>query len=210
MYSSAERSTDSIVLIPEILEEYSIKGEYTFINVTDADNEDDYSMLEQYMSRHTDSIVLMVTALGSGPTQRFVQYLQSRGYTNYLVLNSFSTLDSSTLNQSRVLRVLPRDGSNALLFKALLDRVSTDHRLLLVDPDNIWATSLAAIIQTVVPDIQTYSLDDVVDSTAALPEGTLSIVALAEPTLPRLMQILPSRSSDVQLLILGETYRRYW
>lgn len=152
----------------------------------------------------------MVTALGSGPTQRFVQYLQSRGYTNYLVLNSFSTLDSSTLNQSRVLRVLPRDGSNALLFKALLDRVSTDHRLLLVDPDNIWATSLAAIIQTVVPDIQTYSLDDVVDSTAALPEGTLSIVALAEPTLPRLMQILPSRSSDVQLLILGETYRRYW
>jgi len=51
LYSSAERSTDSIVLIPEILEEYSIKGEYTFINVTDADNEDDYSMLEQYMSR---------------------------------------------------------------------------------------------------------------------------------------------------------------
>lgn len=152
----------------------------------------------------------MVTALGSGPTQRFVQYLQSRGYTNYLVLNSFSTLDSSTLNQSRVLRVLPRDGSNALLFKALLDRVSTDHRLLLVDPDNIWATSLAAIIQTVVSDIQTYSLDDVVDGTAALPEGTLSIVALAEPALPRLMQILSSRSSDVQLLILGETYRRYW
>lgn len=146
----------------------------------------------------------MVTALGSGPTQRFVQYLQSRGYTNYLVLNSFSTLDSSTLNQSRVLRVLPRDGSNALLFKALLDRVSADHRLLLVDPDNIW------IIQTVVPGIQTYSLDDVVDGTAALPEGTFSIVALAEPALPRLMQILPSRSSDVQLLILGETYRRYW
>lgn len=51
LYSSAERSTESIVLIPEILEEYSIKGEYTFINVTDADNEDDYSMLEQYMSR---------------------------------------------------------------------------------------------------------------------------------------------------------------
>ena len=65
LYSSAERSTDSIVLIPEILEEYSIKGEYTFINVTDADNEDDYSMLEQYMSRHTDSIVRMVTALGT-------------------------------------------------------------------------------------------------------------------------------------------------
>lgn len=203
-YASAERSTDSIVLIPEILEEYAIKGEYTFINVTNEENEDDYTALEEYMQGHTDEIVLIVTALGSGPTTRFVQYLDSREYTNYLVLNSFSTLDNDTLNQARVLRVLPRDGSNALLYKALLDRVTTDHKVLLLDPGNIWATSLAEDLQRVIPDIETYNVDDVVDGTVTLPDGTLSIVGLAEPILPTLMDILPSRSSDVRLLILGD------
>lgn len=203
-YASAERSVDSIVLIPEILDEYSIRGEYTFINVTDSENVDDYTALEEYMSRYTDSIILIVTALGSGPTQRVVQYLDSRGYTNYLMLNSFSTLDSEVLNQSRVMRVLPRDGSNVLLFKAMMDRVSTDWRLLLVDEDNIWATGLADEIEIVIPNILRYSLDDIVDGSVQLPQGSMSIIALAEPALPRLMEVLPSRSNDVRLLLLGD------
>jgi len=208
LYSSlsetSERSPDSLELIPLILEEFGIRGQYEFINVTNDSNDLSLDELDEYMSSHLKDIVLLVSALGSDLIYSTVQYLDSRGYTNYLMLNSFSTLDNAVLNRPRVVRVVPRDGTNALLFKALLDRVNADRRLLLVDESNRWARGLANSIQSVTNDITRYNLRDLVNGTAALPSGTLSIIALASPAIPSLFSILPQRTSDVRLLLLGD------
>lgn len=203
---SSERSRESVELIPLVLDEFGIRGQYYFINVTDdnGNGEIDLDDLEEFMSSHRRDIVLLVSALGSDLTYSTVQYLDSRGYTNYLMLNSFSTLDNAVLNRPRVVRVVPRDGTNALLFKALLDRVNADRRLLLVDESNRWARGLANSIQSVTNDITRYNLRDLVNGTAALPSGTLSIIALAEPATPLLMQLLSRRTADVRQVLLGD------
>lgn len=201
---TAERSPESKELIPLILEEFGIRGQYEFINVTNDRNDLSLDVLDDYMSSHLKDIVLLVNALGSDLLYSTVMYLDARGYTNYLALNSFSTLDNAVLNHPRVIRIVPRDGSNALLFKALLDSVTTDHRLLLVDELDKWAVGLADSIQSVTSNITRYDLGDLVDGTVTLPQGTLSIIALASPAIPSLFSILPQRTVDVRLLLLGD------
>lgn len=209
MYSTlsetAERSPESIQLIPLILEEYGIKGRYHFINVTDSNNIPDQTRLENFMRQHTDDVVLLVSSLGSDLTYATSEYLQNRGYTNYLILNCASTVSNSVLDQPRVIRIIPRDGSNALLYKAVFNSVQAVNRVLLVDETNSWARELANDIQAVIPNIVRYNINSIINGTVQLPQGSMSIITLADPAMGRLLQILPQRTPDVRLVLLGES-----
>lgn len=203
--AAPERSAESLQLIPDILAEYGISGQYTYINVTDRQNRLNLNILFEYMDDHEDDVVLLVNALGSELLYDVAAFLRQEEYTNYLILNSASTLDDVVLDDPRVVRIVPRDGVNALFFKELIVRVPADNRVLIVDENDKWAEQLASYIQEVTPNMIRYDIADLLDGTTSLPLGTMTIVTLADPSIPAMMKILPSRSNDVKLLLLGES-----
>lgn len=203
--AAPERSVESLQLIPDILAEYGISGQYTYINVTDKQNRLNLNTLFEYMDDHEDDVVLLVNALGSELLYDVAAFLRQEEYTNYLILNSASTLDDVVLDDPRVVRIVPRDGVNALFFKELIVRVPADNRVLIVDENDKWAEQLASYIQEVTPNMIRYDIADLLDGTTSLPLGTMAIVTLADPSIPAMMKILPSRSNDVKLLLLGES-----
>lgn len=203
--AAPERSVESLQLIPDILAEYGISGQYTYINVTDRQNRLNLNTLFEYMDDHEDDVVLLVNALGSELLYDVAAFLRQGEYTNYLILNSASTLDDVVLDDPRVVRIVPRDGVNALFFKELIVRVPADNRVLIVDENDKWAEQLASYIQEVTPNMIRYDIADLLDGTTSLPLGTMAIVTLADPSIPAMMKILPSRSNDVKVLLLGES-----
>lgn len=203
--AAPERSAESLQLIPDILAEYGISGQYTYINVTDRQNRLNLNTLFEYMDDHEDDVVLLVNALGSELLYDVAAFLRQEEYTNYLILNSASTLDDVVLDDPRVVRIVPRDGVNALFFKELIVRVPADNRVLIVDENDKWAEQLASYIQEVTPNMIRYDITDLLDGTTSLPLGTMAIVTLADPSIPAMMKILPSRSNDVKVLLLGES-----
>lgn len=203
--AAPERSAESLQLIPDILAEYGISGQYTYINVTDRQNRLNLNTLFEYMDDHEDDVVLLVNALGSELLYDVAAFLRQEEYTNYLILNSASTLDDVVLDDPRVVRIVPRDGVNALFFKELIVRVPADNRVLIVDENDKWAEQLASYIQEVTPNMIRYDIADLLDGTTSLPLGTMAIVTLADPSIPAMMKILPSRSNDVKVLLLGES-----
>lgn len=203
--AAPERSAESLQLIPDILAEYGISGQYTYINVTDRQNRLNLNILFEYMDDHEDDVVLLVNALGSELLYDVAAFLRQEEYTNYLILNSASTLDDVVLDDPRVVRIVPRDGVNALFFKELIVRVPADNRVLIVDENDKWAEQLASYIQEVTPNMIRYDIADLLDGTTSLPLGTMAIVTLADPSIPAMMKILPSRSNDVKVLLLGES-----
>lgn len=203
--AAPERSAESLQLIPDILAEYGISGQYTYINVTDRQNRLNLNTLFEYMDDHEDDVVLLVNALGSELLYDVAAFLRQEEYTNYLILNSASTLDDVVLDDPRVARIVPRDGVNALFFKELIVRVPADNRVLIVDENDKWAEQLASYIQEVTPNMIRYDIADLLDGTTSLPLGTMAIVTLADPSIPAMMKILPSRSNDVKVLLLGES-----
>lgn len=203
--AAPERSAESLQLIPDILAEYGISGQYTYINVTDRQNRLNLNTLFEYMDDHEDDVVLLVNALGSELLYDVAAFLRQEEYTNYLILNSASTLDDVVLDDPRVVRIVPRDGVNALFFKELIVRVPADNRVLIVDENDKWAEQLAFYIQEVTPNMIRYDIADLLDGTTSLPLGTMAIVTLADPSIPAMMKILPSRSNDVKVLLLGES-----
>lgn len=203
--AAPERSVESLQLIPDILAEYGISGQYTYINVTDRQNRLNLNTLFEYMDDHEDDVVLLVNALGSELLYDVAAFLRQEEYTNYLILNSASTLNDVVLDDPRVVRIVPRDGVNALFFKELIVRVPADNRVLIVDENDKWAEQLASYIQEVTPNMIRYDIADLLDGTTSLPLGTMAIVTLADPSIPAMMKILPSRSNDVKLLLLGES-----
>lgn len=203
--AAPERSAESLQLIPDILAEYGISGQYTYINVTDRQNRLNLNTLFEYMDDHEDDVVLLVNALGSELLYDVAAFLRQEEYTNYLILNSASTLNDVVLDDPRVVRIVPRDGVNALFFKELIVRVPADNRVLIVDENDKWAEQLASYIQEVTPNMIRYDIADLLDGTTSLPLGTMAIVTLADPSIPAMMKILPSRSNDVKVLLLGES-----
>lgn len=203
--AAPERSVESLQLIPDILAEYGISGQYTYINVTDRQNRLNLNTLFEYMDDHEDDVVLLVNALGSELLYDVAAFLRQEEYTNYLILNSASTLNDVVLDDPRVVRIVPRDGVNALFFKELIVRVPADNRVLIVDENDKWAEQLASYIQEVTPNMIRYDIADLLDGTTSLPLGTMAIVTLADPSIPAMMKILPSRSNDVKVLLLGES-----
>lgn len=203
--AAPERSVESLQLIPDILAEYGISGQYTYINVTDRQNRLNLNTLFEYMDDHEDDVVLLVNALGSELLYDVAAFLRQEEYTNYLILNSASTLNDVVLDDPRVVRIVPRDGVNALFFKELIVRVPADNRVLIVDENDKWAEQLASYIQEVTPNMIRYDIADLLDGTTSLPLGTMAIVTLADPSIPAMMKILPSRSDDVKVLLLGES-----
>lgn len=203
--AAPERSAESLQLIPDILAEYGISGQYTYINVTDRQNRLNLNTLFEYMDDHEDDVVLLVNALGSELLYDVAAFLRQEEYTNYLILNSASTLNDVVLDDPRVVRIVPRDGVNALFFKELIVRVPADNRVLIVDENDKWAEQLAFYIQEVTPNMIRYDIADLLDGTTSLPLGTMAIVTLADPSIPAMMKILPSRSNDVKVLLLGES-----
>ncbi len=198
-FFTAERNKDSILLINTILSYFHIKERFKFINASDLKN------LDRYIDKYKcNSIFIFVTALGSGILSTIVEHLNVKyDMKNMFIINSYSTSDIEILNSNNIMRLLPLDGINSELFKKLLEIPNADNIIFLIQEDNFWAHNLANSIERLFPDgsILRYNITD---NNIILPEGSLSILALSEPVLNFLMEILSERVNNVLQILLGD------
>lgn len=203
VYETGQSSVDSNEFSPNIInaiiELFNLKIEFIYVDIEGGYDE----LYEVISSNIDDKRIVILSNFNSTELKDMVLYIENNFNTqNVFVISTFSSADDPVLNQNYILRLYPRDGINAQLFKLVLETVDVDNIVFLIDENDVWAHNLANDIESLFSPNTIIRLP--LEHGVELPEGTMAILALAIDVLPPVFEILPDRTEDIRMVLFGD------
>lgn len=203
VYETGQSSVDSNEFSPNIInaiiELFNLKIEFIYVDIEGGYDE----LYEVISSNIDDKRIVILSNFNSTELKDMVLYIENNFNTqNVFVISTFSSVDDPVLNQNYILRLYPRDGINAQLFKLVLETVDVDNIVFLIDENDVWAHNLANDIESLFSPNTIIRLP--LEHGVELPEGTMAILALAIDVLPPVFEILPDRTEDIRMVLFGD------
>lgn len=196
--SASSRNAQALEINSAIIELFDINlGEKIDIDISLG-----YDSLIETISEHIDekNIIILTYLASQDVTNMMIHIDKYENWNDIFYIVPTSTADNSFLNSNNVMRLYQKDNEQtAATFVSRAEEVVADHTILIVDEEDLWASGLANLIESVsTTTIERFPFR----ADISLPSGSLNVILLSLNAYPLAFDIL--KDADIRSLTLGD------